>query len=69
MVQLYSTHCPKCNQLIKQLEKNNIEYEEIDDVEYMISIGISGTMPKLDTPDGILEFAEAWKWIRDHAEA
>jgi hypothetical protein len=67
MVKLYSTHCPKCKQIIKQLELNNIEYTEIDDIDYMKSIGLNGSMPKLETPDGqLLEFAPAWRWIKEN---
>jgi len=70
MVKLYSTHCPKCKQLIKQLEQNNIEYVEIDDVEYMKSIGLAGSMPKLEVAEGqILEFAPAWRWIKENGNS
>lgn len=60
MVKLYSTHCPKCNQLIKQLNAASIPFEEIDDIDYMKGIGLGGSMPKLGLEDGtILEFPAA----------
>ena len=38
MITLYSTHCPKCNALAKQLNKNNIEFKVIDDKDVMTEI-------------------------------
>ena len=70
MVTMYSTHCPKCKQLENLLIKGNIDYEVIDDVEYMTKeIGLKGNMPKLQTEDGkILEYAQAWRWAKDNAK-
>ncbi len=63
MITIYTTHCPKCEQLKNRLNDLNIEFKEFDDVEAMIMQGLSGSMPKLELEDGkILEFAQAWKW-------
>ena len=58
MIKLYSTHCPKCKILEKQLKKHDIEFEVIDDEEVMINKGFKSA-PKLEINGQILDFSEA----------
>lgn len=60
---LYSTHCPKCKILEKKLSSKNIAYEEIDDVDKMLSMGIKEA-PVLDIGDNRLTFNEAIRWVQ-----
>lgn len=62
MVKLYSTHCPKCNLLEKQLLKQNIEFEVIDDKDVMIAKGFQSA-PKLEINGEILDYNIALKWV------
>lgn len=61
MITLYSTHCPKCNALAKQLNKNNIEFKVIDDKDVMIAKGFQSA-PKLEVDGEILDYQEAIRW-------
>lgn len=63
-VVLYSTGCPKCAVLKKKLEANAIEYQENNDVDEMIGLGIS-QVPVLSVDGELLSFAEANKWVND----
>lgn len=62
MVKLFSTHCPKCNILTKKLQENNIEYEEENDVDTMLSLGIT-TVPMLEVDEKLINFKDAINWI------
>lgn len=62
MVKLFSTHCPKCKILTKKLQENNIEYEEENDVDTMLSLGIT-TVPMLEIDGAIMNFKDAINWI------
>lgn len=62
MVILYSTHCPKCTVLETKLKNKEIEFEEISDVEEMLSKGIS-SVPYLEVEGKLLNFSEAVKWV------
>lgn len=62
MVKLYSTHCPQCNTLEIKLDRAGIEYEICDDVELMKARGFKAA-PMLETDDGVLNFAQAIKWV------
>lgn len=59
---LYTTHCPKCQQLEKRLAQKNIQYTEIDNVEEMLDRGIKSA-PYLCVDGELLDFAKAWKWV------
>lgn len=60
---LYSTHCPKCKILEKKLSSKNINYEEVDDVDKMLDMGIKEA-PVLDIGDRRLTFNEAIRWVQ-----
>ena len=66
MIKFYSTHCPQCNALKTKLDRAGIEYEICDDVEEMKARGFKSA-PVLDTPNGILNFSEAIKWVNKKA--
>lgn len=59
---LYSTHCPMCRVLEAKLQKANIKYEEVNDIEIMTAKGFD-TVPILEVDGNIYTFKEAIKWI------
>lgn len=59
---LYSTGCPRCEVLKAKLSNKNIEYKEITNEEYMLSIGLD-EMPVLEVDGDRMNFVEANKWI------
>lgn len=61
MVILYSTGCPKCKALARQLDKNNIKYELVTDRNIMIEKGFNSA-PKLEIDGEILDYMEAVRW-------
>lgn len=61
-VKLYSTSCPKCKNLEKQLNKNKIEFELITNKEIMINKGFQSA-PKLEVDGKIMDYPEAFRWI------
>ena len=61
-VVLYSIGCPKCSVLKKKLEANEIEYQESNDVDEMLGLGIS-QVPVLSVDGELLSFVEANEWI------
>lgn len=61
---LYSTGCPKCSVLKKKLEASEIEYQENNNVDEMIGLGIS-QVPVLSVDGKLLNFVEANKWINE----
>ena len=61
MIKLYSTNCPKCKALERQLNKNKIEYELVTDRDEMINKGFTSA-PKLEIDGKILDYMEAIRW-------
>lgn len=61
MVKLYSTNCPKCKALERQLNKSKIEYEVVTDRNVMIEKGFSSA-PKLEVNGEIMDYTVAVKW-------
>lgn len=61
-VVLYSTHCPKCKVLEAKLQKKNISYEEINDINIMQEKGYL-SVPILEVDDISMNFAAANNWI------
>ncbi len=59
---LYQHGCPKCKVLKMKLDKKNIQYENISDVEVMKAKGFQEA-PKLEVDGVVMNFAEAVKWI------
>ena len=72
MVVLYSNHCPLCNRLKEVLDNTKLDYEEVNDIDIMSSLGIDRT-PQLgvdvDAEEGVkhvlLKYAKALKWLED----
>ena len=60
----FSTHCPKCRVVEMKLKQKNIHYEENNDVEYMLSLGLKSA-PALLVNGNLLEFTAAVKWINE----
>lgn len=61
---LYSTHCPKCRVLEMKLKKKNINYEECNDLDEMLKLGISSA-PYLKVGEELYPFSEAVKWVNN----
>jgi len=61
---LYSTHCPKCNILTKKLNDKKIKFEEVNDVDVMISKGFM-SMPMLEVDGTVMNFLNANQWINE----
>ena len=61
MTVLYSTGCPKCKTLERQLEKNKIEYTLVTDKDEMINKGFTSA-PKLEIDGKILDYTDAVRW-------
>ena len=61
---LYSTGCPRCEVLKSKLASKNIEYKEVTNEEYMLSIGLD-EMPVLEVDGNRMNFGEANKWINE----
>ena len=62
MITLYSTGCPKCKALERQLEKSKIEYELVTDRDVMINKGFTSA-PKLEMEGKVFDFPDAMRWI------
>lgn len=61
---LWSTHCPRCKVLESKLKQKNINYEECDDVQLMLSKGLE-TAPALEVDGTMMNFKEAAEWIKE----
>lgn len=61
MVVLYSTNCPKCKALEKQLNKSKIEYEVVTDRNAMIEKGFVSA-PQLEVNGEIMDYNTAVRW-------
>ena len=63
---LYSTNCPKCKVLKQKLDAAKIDYEEYNDVDSMIKMGIKSA-PVLEVDGTKMDFATAVKWVKESA--
>jgi len=61
---LWSTHCPRCKVLEAKLKQKGIQYEEINDVDQMMTKGFSEA-PKLEVDGVVYGFTEAVNWIKE----
>ena len=59
---LYSTHCPMCMLLEKKLKDKHIEYQEVNDVEEMRSLGFT-SVPILKVNGEIMATKEAIQYL------
>ena len=60
----YSTKCSKCKILETKMNKKNIDYKENNDVDLMISKGIT-SVPCLEINGEILNFKNAVEWVNN----
>ncbi len=60
---LYSTGCPRCKVLKLKLDKANIPYETVEDVDAIIAAGYKSA-PVLKVGEKFYDFGEAVKWIK-----
>lgn len=61
-IKFYSIGCPKCKVLKIKLDKAKLEYDIIDDLQEMMSLGIS-TLPMLQVDEELMDFSKAITWI------
>ena len=66
MVTLYSNNCLNCDILKSELKKAHLEYQECNDVDKMIEMGLN-EMPMLGVGDKMLNIGEAITWIKKGA--
>lgn len=64
MIKLYSTGCPKCKIIKTKLDKANIEYEIISDMNIMLNKGFK-TVPMLEVDNKVLNFNEIVSWLSE----
>lgn len=62
---LYTTHCPRCEVLMKKLQDKNLNFDIVDDLEIIKEKGIT-IVPMLDINNNLLNFKEAVDWINNH---
>ena len=60
----YSSHCPRCYVLETKLKQKNISYTECNDVDVMVSKGLTNA-PALEVDGVVMEFSEAVKWVKE----
>ena len=63
-VKLYSTNCPKCKVLETKLERKNIPYSIVTDVNLMIEKGFKQA-PILEVDGEFKDFKEANTWVEE----
>lgn len=61
---VYSTGCPKCELLKKQLKDNKIAFSEVTDTIEMLSLGFD-EVPMLKYDGKIFDYTEAVKAIKN----
>ena len=64
MVKLYSTGCPKCKIIKTKLDKANIKYEIISDMNIMLNKGFK-SVPMLEVDNKVLNFNEIVSWLSE----
>ena len=63
---LYKTpSCPMCKMLAQRLEKNNLSFEIIDDVNTLIAKNITH-VPVLEVDGQQMNLNEALQWLREY---
>lgn len=59
--------CPKCKVLKSKLQRKNINYTEIQDIEKMQELGIS-SVPYLQVNDELMDFTKANAWVNEQED-
>ena len=62
MITLYTTGCPKCKTLERQLKMKNIEFNTVTDIEEFKKAGLTDA-PTLKIDDEIMNFNKALEWV------
>jgi len=71
MIKLYTTHCPNCKALESMLQKNGLEYEEIEDKDVIVEVGRANNIlsaPILEVDGVFYKFADALKFLRSQGK-
>lgn len=63
MVTFYTTHCPKCKVLETKLKQKKIEYKTIEDIDYMVALGLKNAPALQIDGEDMMDFATAIKWV------
>lgn len=63
----YSTGCPRCRVLKAELDRAGLRYSEVNDVDKMLSLGISNA-PSLAVDGRMMAFPEAFRWVKEREE-
>lgn len=61
---VYTTHCPKCKVLEKSLIAANLEYAMVEDVEKILSLGIT-EVPCMEVNGELMNFKMAMLWVKE----
>jgi len=61
---LYSTGCPKCKILKTKLDKKNIIYEVVSDVNVMLAKSMR-SVPMLEVDGEIMTYLDAINWVKE----
>ena len=68
MIVVYSTHCPKCNILVKKLQAANKSFTLVEDLDVVTKVaeehGIAEA-PFVITEDGLFNFNETIKRLNE----
>ena len=64
-ITIYTTHCPMCRQLERQLDMKGLKYESVDDLEKMKEMGFMSA-PMLVVDDKQMDFRTALRWVKEH---
>ena len=62
-VKFYSTHCPKCRVVETLLKQKGIKYEEDNDVQHMLDLGVQSA-PQLCVDGELMDFSKAVTWLK-----
>jgi len=63
---LYSTGCPMCRALERQLAKRNLEFELVNCTEDLLIEKGFHSAPGVDIDGELMDFTKAMAWIREH---
>lgn len=63
-VKLYSNGCPMCGILKRKLDESGVCYEEHNDEDEMVELGIVQT-PVLSVDGRMMDFGSAIKWVKE----
>ena len=71
MIKFYSNNCPICKMLKLTMNKNGIEYEEINDIDIIIAIANENevkSMPFAEINGDILSTNELKEYIKERTK-